>query len=163
MLTVSNFNPIMNVSKLFKCWERKLVFERSDWELKKILSNSQLKLDREVKLLLIYRFNELFKNSSFFPRMKVTLLAACFAGFSVLAGGVIQLGDYPPHLLVSICSNFPTIGRKAHWKRSSVMQSTPTQDLNFHNRRQWTGTVPLFVAPKDPFSDLSPRKATFNL
>lgn len=26
-----------------------------------------------------------------------------------------------------------------------------------------TGTVPLFVAPKDPFSDLSPRKATFNL
>lgn len=163
MLTVSNFNPIVNVSKLFKCWERKLVFERSDWELKKILSNSQLKLDGEVKLLLIYRFNELFKNSSFFPRMKVTLLAACFAGFSVLAGGVIQLGDYPPHLLVSICSNFPTIGRKAHWKRSSVMQSTPTQDLNFHNRRQWTGTVPLFVAPKDPFSDLSPRKATFNL
>ena len=163
MLTVSNFNPIVNVSKLFKCWERKLVFERSDWELKKILSNSQLKLDGEVKLLLIYRFNELFKNSSFFPRMKVTLLAACFAGFSVLAGGVIQLGDYPPHLLVSICLNFPTIGRKAHWKRSSVMQSTPTQDLNFHNRRQWTGTVPLFVAPKDPFSDLSPRKATFNL
>lgn len=148
MLTVSNFNPIVNVSKLFKCWERKLVFERSDWELKKILSNSQLKLDGEVKLLLIYRFNELFKNSSFFPRMKVTLLAACFAGFSALAGGVIQLGDYPPHLLVSICSNFPTIGRKAHSKRSSVMQSTPTQDLNFHNRRQWNRNRPFICCPQ---------------